>query len=275
MSASTWPSGVLDPQGPVAVAERTILLNATVIMLAVVIPVIVCTALFTWWFRSGNRHARRRPDWSYSGALEVLVWSVPLLVIIFLGGIAWLSSHELDPRKPLAGNAPTVKVQVVSLDWQWLFIYPDLGIASVNRLVVPAGSSLELQLTSASVMNSFFVPQLGSQMYTMAGMVTTLHLRADSPGRYPGLSAQFSGEGFSDMRFELRALPQREYEAWVAGAREHSDALDGPRYQQLAQPTRGAAPATFGRVGPGLFDAIVAGNGTLKIADAAASAAAR
>jgi cytochrome o ubiquinol oxidase subunit 2 len=275
MSASAWSSGVLDPQGPVAAAERTILLNATIIMLAVVVPVIVCTGLFAWWFRSGNRRAERRPDWSYSGALEVLVWSVPLLVIVFLGGIAWLSSHELDPRRPLAGDMPTVEVQVVSLDWQWLFIYPDLGIASINRLVVPAGSSMRLQLTSASVMNSFFVPQLGSQIYTMAGMVTTLHLRADRPGRYPGLSAQFSGEGFSDMRFEVSALPQAEYEAWVANARTSDDALDAPRYRQLARPTSGAAPSSFGRIDPGLFDAIVAGNGTLKVAEAAASAAPR
>ena len=274
MSAAGWSSGVLDPQGPVAAAERTILINATVIMLAVVVPVIVATGLFAWWFRSGNARAKRRPDWSYSGALEVLVWSVPLLVIIFLGGIAWLSSHTLDPRKPLAGNAPAVKVQVVSLDWQWLFIYPELGIASVNRLVVPAGSPLQLQLTSASVMNSFFVPQLGSQIYTMAGMVTTLHLRADKPGSYPGLSAQFSGAGFSDMRFEVAALPADRFDAWVAETRKGEGSLDASRYRQLAQPASGVAPTTFASVGADLFDAIVAGNGTLKIA-AAASAPAR
>lgn len=275
MSAGTWPTGVLDPQGPVAAAERTILLNATVIMLAVVVPVIIATGLFAWWFRSGNARAKRRPEWSYSGALEVMVWSLPLLVIIFLGGIAWLSSHELDPTRPLAGKAPTVKVQVVSLDWQWLFIYPDLGIASANRLVVPAGSALQLRFTSASVMNSFFVPQLGSQIYAMAGMVTTLYLRADRPGNYSGLSAQFSGAGFSDMRFEVMAVPQAQYEAWVADARTHGDVLDAPSYRRLAQPTSVAAPRTFAHIDPGLFDAIVAGNGTLKVADAAASAAAR
>jgi len=273
MSTSIWPSGVLDPQGPVAAAERTILLNATVIMLAVVVPVIVCTGLFAWWFRSGNRRARRRPEWSYSGALEVLVWSVPLLVIIFLGGIAWLSSHELDPRKPLAGKAPAIKVQVVSLDWRWLFIYPELGIASVDRLVAPAGSSLQFALTSASVMNSFLVPQLGSQIYTMAGMVTTLHLRVDRPGRYPGLSAQFSGAGFSDMRFEVTALAQGDYQAWVSNVRAHGETLDATRYRQLAQPTSGAAPMSFGHVDTGLFDAIVAGNGTLTVAGAGAPSA--
>ncbi|CAN5898912.1 hypothetical protein BH11PSE8_BH11PSE8_31550 [soil metagenome] len=273
MSAEVWRSGVLDPQGPVAAAERTILLNATVIMLAVVVPVIVATGLFAWWFRAGNARARRRPGWSYSGALEVLVWSVPLLVIIFLGGIAWLSSHELDPARPLANSSAPVKVQVVSLDWQWLFIYPDLGIASVNRLVVPAGSSLDLQLTSASVMNSFFVPQLGSQIYTMAGMVTRLHLRADRPGHYPGLSAQFSGEGFSDMRFEVAALPAGEFDTWVAEARKGDTVLDAPRYRQLAQPASSVAPSTFGSVGAGLFDAIVAGQGAPKVA--AASAASR
>lgn len=275
MSASAWPSGVLDPQGPVAAAERTILLNATVIMLAVVVPVIFATGLFAWWFRSGNARAKRRLNWSYSGALEVLVWSVPVLVIVFLGGIAWLSSHELDPTKPLAGEVPVVKVQIVSLDWQWLFIYPELGIASINRLVVPAGSPLQLRLTSASVMNSFFVPQLGSQIYTMAGMVTTLHLRADRPGSYPGLSAQFSGEGFSDMRFEVAALPADKFEAWVAETRKGDASLDAARYRQLAQPARRVAPATFASVGAGLFDAIVAGNGTLRVATDASSAASR
>lgn len=271
MSANVWTAGVLDPQGPVAAAERTILLNATVIMLAVVVPVIVVTGLFAWWFRSGNARARRRPEWSYSGALEVLVWSVPLLVIIFLGGIAWLSSHELDPTRPLAGEAPSVKVQVVSLDWQWLFIYPELGVASVNRLVVPAGSSFQLKLTSASVMNSFFVPQLGSQIYTMAGMVTTLHLRADRPGTYAGLSAQFSGEGFSDMRFEVAALPADKFDAWVTETRKGDVSLDAARYRQLAQPTRAAGAATFGSVATGLFDAIVAGDGTLQVATTAAA----
>ena len=256
--ASAWQQGVLDPHGPIAAAERTILLNATVIMAAVVVPVIVLTLAFAWWFRAGNKWARRDPTWAYSGAVEVTVWAIPALVILFLGGIAWIGSHELDPARPIASDRPPVTVQVVSLDWKWLFIYPDLGVASVNRLVVPAGAPLRLQLTSASVMNSFFVPQLGSQIYTMGGMATSLHLRADTPGTYAGLSANFSGDGFSDMRFDAVALAPAAFERWLADVRAGADTLDAPRYAALARPGVAASPASFARVAPGLFHTIVA-----------------
>jgi len=257
-TAAAWPQGVLDPQGPVAAAERTILGNATVIMLAVVVPVIVMTLAFAWWFRAGNRWARRDPEWAYSGAVEVTVWAIPALIVLFLGGVAWIGSHELDPRKPIASSVAPVRVQVVSLDWKWLFIYPDLGVASVNRLVVPAGAPLQLQLTSASVMNSFFVPQLGSQIYTMAGMTTTLHLLADRPGNFPGLSAQFSGDGFSDMRFDAIALPPAQFAQWLDGARTSAQPLDAAQYQALARPAVAEVPLTFAPVAPGLFQHIVA-----------------
>ena len=257
-AASTWPQGVLDPQGPVAAAERTILANATVVMLAVVVPVILMTLAFAWWFRAGNRWARRDAAWAYSGAVEVTVWAIPALVVLFLGGIAWIGSHDLDPARPLPARTPPVNVQVVSLDWKWLFIYPDLGVASVNRLVVPAGAPLRLQLTSASVMNSFFVPQLGSQIYTMAGMTTTLNLQADRPGTYPGLSAQFSGDGFSDMRFDAVAVPPAQFAQWLADMRAGADTLDAARVRALARPATVPAPLAFARVAPGLYEAIVA-----------------
>jgi len=257
-TASAWAHGVLDPQGPVAAAERAILANATVIMLAVVVPVILMVLAFAWWFRAGNRWARRDPEWAYSGAVELTVWAVPALIVLFLGGIAWIGSHELDPRKPLASTVAPLKVQVVSLDWKWLFIYPDLGVASVNRLVVPAGAPLQLQLTSASVMNSFFVPQLGSQIYTMAGMTTTLHLQADRPGTFPGLSAQFSGDGFSDMRFDAVALSPAAFAQWVAGVRASGAALDTARFEALARPAVVDAPLSFAPVQPDLFQHIVA-----------------
>jgi cytochrome o ubiquinol oxidase subunit 2 len=258
LQTPAWQHGVLDPQGPIAAAERTILANATVIMLAVVVPVILLTLAFAWWFRAGNKWARRDPDWAYSGPIEVTVWAIPTLVILFLGGIAWIGSHALDPAKPIAAQAAPLEVQVVSLDWKWLFIYPAQGVASVNKLVVPAGVPLRLQLTSASVMNSFFVPQLGSQIYTMAGMTTSLHLQADRPGTYPGLSAQFSGDGFSDMRFDAVALSPAQFAAWVAEVRSGPDALDAPRYAQLARPGLGASAPAYGRVAPGLFQAILA-----------------
>jgi cytochrome o ubiquinol oxidase subunit 2 len=257
-TTAAWQHGVLDPQGPIAAAERTILLDATVIMLAVIVPVIVLTLAFAWWFRAGNKWARRLPEWHYSGPIEVTVWAIPILVILFLGGIAWIASHDLDPARPLAPlqpGQPTVNVQVVSLDWKWLFIYPDLGVASVNRLVVPAGAPLHLQLTSASVMNSFFVPQLGSQIYTMAGMTTTLNLLADRPGTYAGLSAQFSGDGFSDMRFDTVAMTPARFADWLANARKQPDTLDAARYALLVLPGVPASAPTFGQVAPGLFRA--------------------
>ena len=256
MQTPSW-QGVLDPHGPVAAAERTILLNATVIMLAVIVPVILLTLAFAWWFRAGNKWARRDPDWAYSGPVEVTVWAIPTLVVLFLGGIAWIGSHDLDPARPVASTAQPMNVQVVSLDWKWLFIYPDLGVASVNRLVVPAGAPLKLQLTSASVMNSFFVPQLGSQIYTMAGMTTTLHLRADQAGTYAGLSAQFSGDGFSDMRFDTVALPPAQFAQWLASARASAATLDAAGYAALAKPGVAASTPSFGHVAPDLFRTIL------------------
>ncbi len=258
MQLPAWQQGVLDPQGPVAAAQRTILGNATVIMLAVVVPVILLTLAFAWWFRAGNRWARRDPEWAYSGPIEVTVWAIPTLVVLFLGGIAWIGSHDLDPARPLAGKAAPLRVQVVSLDWKWLFIYPDLGVASVNRLVVPAGTPLQLQLTSSGVMNSFFVPQLGSQIYTMAGMTTTLHLQADHAGTWPGLSAQFSGNGFSDMRFDAVATTPAQFDQWIAAVRAAAGTLDAPRYAQLALPGVAASTPTWGQVAPGLFQSILA-----------------
>ncbi|MEO6277697.1 ubiquinol oxidase subunit II [Roseateles sp.] len=265
---SGWRTGVLDPQGPVAAAEHSILMNATLVMLAVAVVVIVATLAFAWWFREGNVHARRRPQWAYSGPIEVTVWAIPVLMVMFLGGLAWIGSHQLDPQRPIDAPQPPLDVQVVSLDWQWLFIYPAQGIASLNRLVVPAGRPLRLRLTSASVMNSFFVPQLGSQIYTMPGMTTTLHLLAGRPGSYAGLSAQFSGDGFSDMRFDVLALSPPEFERWQASTQAGPGRLDAARYAVLAQPAAASGPASFGSVAPQLFESIVAAVGPVCAASA-------
>jgi cytochrome o ubiquinol oxidase subunit II len=170
-------AGVLDPQGPVASAERLILLNATAIMLVVVVPVIILTLAFAWWFRASNRRATYSPDWSHSGHIELVVWSIPAMVVILLAGVAWTSSQLLDPPRALKSDVAPIRIEVVSLDWKWLFIYPDQHVAAVNDLVVPAGTPVEFMLTSATVMNSFFVPQLGGQIYTMPGMTTRLNQR--------------------------------------------------------------------------------------------------
>ena len=236
------------------------LYDATVIMLAVVVPVIVLTLGFAWWFRSGNRHAVYRPNWEYAGRIEVIIWAIPALVILFLGGIAWVGSHELDPPRALQSNRKPLEVQVVSLDWQWLFIYPEQHIASLNHLVVPTNVPLRFSLTSATVMNSFFIPQLGSQIYTMAGMTTHLNLLADQQGTYQGLSAQFSGEGFSDMRFDVDAMPQDDFQAWVNQAQGQSGVLDATTYARLARPSHVTGTAIYSQVAEGLFDGIVAGS---------------
>jgi cytochrome o ubiquinol oxidase subunit 2 len=229
-------------------------------MLAVVIPVIVLTLAFAWWFRRGNRHARYRPDWDYSGRAEIVVWSIPALVVLFLSGIAWVGAHRLDPARQLKSATPALEVQVVSLDWQWLFIYPAQGIASVNHMVVPAGTPIRFSLTSTSVMNSFFIPQWGSQIYTMPGMTTHLNLQADQPGVYRGLSAQFSGDGFSDMRFTVDAVSAEQFQEWIAASRAKGGRLDAPAFIQLARPRKAEVAMTYAKVSAGLFDAIASGH---------------
>src|SRR5215218_834476 len=191
--------GILDPVGPVAAAEKQILINSTAIMLAIIIPTMIATVAIAFWFRRGNAKATYRPDWEYSGEIELVIWAIPVLTIMLLGGITWIGSHQLEPSRPLDSKVPPVNVQVVSLDWKWLFIYPDQHIASVNRLVVPAGTPINFQLTSATVWNTFFVPQMGSMIYTMPNMTTRLNLMADRPGVFPGRSAHFSGDGFPGM----------------------------------------------------------------------------
>ncbi|HEX9521327.1 MAG TPA: ubiquinol oxidase subunit II [Reyranella sp.] len=249
--------GVLDPKGPIAAAEREILFNSLAIMLAIVIPTILATLGVAYWFRSSNRRARYRPDFTYSGRLELLVWSIPAMTVLLVGGVAWLGAHELDPRKPIASDVEPVRIQVVSLDWKWLFIYPDQGIASVNHLTVPVGTPVSFELTSSGVMNSFFVPQLGSQIYTMAGMVTRLHLQADHEGSYPGLSANYSGDGFADMRFTVDAVPPETFAQWIDGARGAGPMLDAGTYDTLAKPSSAVAPFTYRSVAPDLFNGIL------------------
>jgi len=252
--------GVLDPVGPIGASERVILFDATAIMLAVIIPVIVLTLVFTWWFRASNRRATYRPEWEYSGRIELIVWSIPALVILFLAGIAWISSHELDPAKPLQSAKAPLEVEVVSLDWRWLFIYPRERIATVNYLVVPTGVPVHFRLTSTSVMNSFFIPRLGSQIYTMPGMTTDLNLQADIAGAYPGLSAQFSGPGFSDMQFTLRAEQGDGFATWVAQAHERGQVLDEAAVAQLIRPTRAAGELTYGSVPDDPFEMLAQGH---------------
>jgi cytochrome o ubiquinol oxidase subunit 2 len=255
-SLSACNRGILDPVGPVGAAEKTILINSTAIMLAIIIPTMIATVAFAWWFRRGNPKAEYRPDWEYSGAIEMVVWAIPALTILLLGGITWIGSHDLEPSKALESQVKPVRVEVVSLDWKWLFIYPDQGIATVNRLVVPAGTPIDYRLTSATVWNVFFVPQFGTMIYTMPRMTTHLNLQADRLGSYNGLSAHFSGEGFPGMEFKAEVLPPDQFSTWAQGARGTGLVLDGATYADLAKPSSYVKPITYGSVVPGLFDAI-------------------
>ena len=250
-------AGVLDPRGPVAAAERLILLNATAIMLVVVVPVIVLTLGFAWWYRSSNRRATYSPEWSYSGRIELVVWSIPAMVVILLAAVAWTGSHLLDPGRKLSDEAKPLRIEVVSLDWKWLFIYPDQRVATVNTLEVPVGVPIEFILTSASVMNAFFVPQLGTQIYTMPGMTTRLNLLASQAGEYPGLSSHFSGDGFSDMHFIVHAVSSSDFASWLGRTQLNGSGLDATAYSILASASSNVAPQTYRNVDPDLFSRIV------------------
>jgi cytochrome o ubiquinol oxidase subunit II len=249
--------GVLDPKGPIATADRQILLNSLGIMLAIVIPVILAILGVAFWFRESNERARYRPNFAYSGRLEMLVWSIPAMTVFLVGGVAWVGAHDVSPRKPILSTVKPLRIQVASLDWKWLFIYPDQGVASVNRLTIPVGTPVSLELTSSGVMNSFFVPQLGSQIYTMAGMITRLHLQADDAGTYRGFSAQFSGEGFADMRFDADAVTNEKFAQWLDSVRSAGPELNAKTYADLAKPSAAVAPFTYRSVAPGLFDRIL------------------
>ncbi|HIJ61344.1 MAG TPA: cytochrome ubiquinol oxidase subunit II [Rhodospirillaceae bacterium] len=273
MIAPTWPrrilgvisaaelsgcsDGLFDPQGPIAIAEKTILYDSLAIMAAIILPTVGATLSFVWWFRSANKRAHYLPDWQYSGRIELIAWSIPAMTILLLASVGWIGAHELDPFKPLAGSGKPLRIQVVSLDWKWLFILPDQGIADVNRVIVPVATPLSLELTSSGVMNAFLVPRLGSQIAVMPHMVTRLHLLADRPGTYAGLSTQFSGEGFATMSFTVEALPPDRFEHDVAAIRGQGRPLDPDTYADLAAPSQAVAPYAYGAVSPGLFETIL------------------
>jgi cytochrome o ubiquinol oxidase subunit 2 len=249
-------AGVLDPAGPVGAAGSEILIDSVLIMLCIVIPTILLAGWMAWRYRASKPKGEYLPYWSYSGRIEAVVWAIPTLVIMLLGGVIWIGSYNLDPFRPLPSKTRPLEVQVVSLDWKWLFIYPQEGVASVDELVVPAGRPVRFSLTSASVMNVFFVPRLGSMIYTMPNMVSQLHLQADGPGAFRGLSAQFSGDGFSDMDFTVRSVGAGEFAAWAQGVRGKGATLDRTAYLRLAQQGVVAKPYTYGTVDPGLFHAV-------------------
>jgi cytochrome o ubiquinol oxidase subunit II len=248
---------LFDPKGPIGEAERFLIVAAFVLMLIVVVPVFVMAFWFARKYRASNTKATYKPKWSHSTQIELVMWLVPVAIVTALGILAWSGTHRLDPYKPIDPDVTPISIEVVSLDWKWLFIYPDHNIAAVNQLAFPAHVPLSLRITSDTVMTSFFIPQLGSQIYAMAGMQTRLHLMADEPGAYAGQNQQFSGRGYSDMNFKAIAASREEFEAWVQKAKQSPEKLDIARFDELRAPSVGNPVAYFSTVTPGLFDRII------------------
>ncbi|WP_141064132.1 ubiquinol oxidase subunit II [Pseudomonas lactucae] len=228
---------VFNPKGQIATDERDLIILATGLMLLVVVPVIVLTFVFAYRYRATNKTARYSPRWASSHTIEAVVWGVPLLIIIALGWVTWVTTHALDPYRPLDSDTPPINVQVVATDWKWLFIYPDLGIASVNELALPVHTPVSFTITSDAAMTSFFIPALGGQIYAMAGMQTKLHLIADETGVFRGIAANYNGPGFSDMHFATLSLRPADFQAWVNKVKGAARPLDQNSYAQLAKPS--------------------------------------
>ena len=248
---------VLMPKGTIAKQELDLLVIATLLMLIVVIPVFVLTFTIAWRYRAGNTKAKYSPDWDHNRAIETLWWAVPFMLILVISVITWKSSHDLDPFKPLASAKPPITIQVVALQWKWLFIYPDQHIASVNSVVLPVDTPVNFVITSDAPMNSFWIPQLGGQVYAMSGMSTQLHLMATEPGSYHGSSANISGQGYSGMKFIAKATTRADFDGWVAAAQQSPSALSQAQYNHLALPSRDNPVSTYTLAQAGLYDRVV------------------
>jgi len=251
-------SAVLDPKGPIALAERDLLRDAIYVMLVVIVPIIVLTLVFAWRYRASNTSAAYTPKWSESVRLDAFVWLVPALIVVAVAVLVWRSTHKLDPYRQIDSSVPPLEVQVVAQDWKWLFIYPGQGVAVVNQLAFPSGRPVSLRITSDTVMNSFYVPQLAGQIYAMAGMQTRLQLLADQPGKFVGRNSMYSGGGFSDQHFEVVAMTPAEFDAWAAKAGQAPARLDAAAYSALAAKSRLNPVTYYSAVEPGLFDSIIA-----------------
>jgi cytochrome o ubiquinol oxidase subunit 2 len=248
---------LFNPKGPIGNAERFVIIASIALMLIVVIPVFIMAFLFPRKYRASNTKATYMPKWSRSGKIELVIWLVPAIIITVLGILIWNTTHRLDPYKPIDTGVKPISIEAVSLDWKWLFIYPDQNIATVNQLVFPANVPLSFRITSGTVMTSFFIPQLGSQIYAMAGMQTRLHLMADETGTYLGQNQQFSGRGYADMSFKAIAVSREQFEAWVQKVKQSLDRLDLARYEKLEKPSTGYPVTSFSSVETDLFNYII------------------
>jgi cytochrome o ubiquinol oxidase subunit 2 len=256
---------VLDPSGDIAAQQRDLLLQATWLMLAIVVPVMGLIIFFAWRYNE-SRRSRYDPDWHHSTSLELVIWTAPLMIIICLGAITWVGTHTLDPfrpldrigeRRPVPEGVEPLEVQVVALDWKWLFIYPEYGIATVSEAAAPVDRPIRFHLTASTVMNAFYVPALAGMIYAMPAMESQLHAVINYPGDYEGRSTNYSGHGFSQMSFRFHGLEQADFDAWIAAARRSADRLGRAEYLELAEPSQNVPPRSFGSVDPELFHRVV------------------
>ncbi len=248
---------LFDPKGPIAEEQMWLIIICALVMLIVVVPVTIMGVVFPIRYAKGKRVEKYRPDWQHSNRIEAVVWTIPILIIIALGAITLVTSYTLDPRQPIESEKPTMVVQVVAMDWKWLFIYPEEGIATVNEMALPVGTPVEFLVTSDTVMNSFFIPQLGTQIYAMSGMENRVHLMADEPGEYRGFSANYSGFGFSGMKFTAIATNNAGFDDWVAKVKASPESLDDERLAELRKKSRDVPPMHFASVNPLLFTDII------------------
>jgi cytochrome o ubiquinol oxidase subunit 2 len=247
---------VFDPKGLIATEERGLIIHAVLLMLIVVVPVFILAFSIAWHYRAGNTKATYTPDWENSPMEELIWWAIPLEIVLVLGALTWSSTHQLDPSKPLAVSGTPLVVEVVALDWKWLFIYPSLGIASVNQVYFPVNRPVTFEITADAPMNSFWIPQLGGQIYAMTGMVTQLHLAAGQIGTYNGSSANYSGAGFADMKFAANAVSESDFTNWVEEVKQSNQSLDLAAYNQLSEPST-TTPQVYANVPDTLYNSIV------------------
>jgi cytochrome o ubiquinol oxidase subunit 2 len=256
----------MKPSGDIANQQSNLIIVSTLLMLLIIVPVIALTIIFAWRYRKNNSKATYTPDWDHSTRLELVIWGAPLLIIIALGLITWISTHQLDPYRPLSridaarpipANTKPLVVEVVALDWKWLFIYPEQGIATVNELVAPVDVPVRFKITASTVMNSFYIPAMAGQIYSMPGMQTTLNAVINKPGVYEGFSANYSGAGFSDMRFKFHAKDAAGFDAWVKSVKSAGTSLDRTNYLDLEKPSEKVAVRHYGNVDADLFNAVV------------------
>ncbi|TXH60336.1 MAG: ubiquinol oxidase subunit II [Bacteroidia bacterium] len=248
---------ILEPKGAVAIEERNLIYIAIILMLLVVVPAIIMTFVFAWKYRESNHGAKYSPNWSHSNKVEIVMWGIPCIIILALAILTWKTTHELDPYRPLDVAGKPVVIEVVALDWKWLFIYPEQNIATVNFIQFPVDVPITFKVTSDAPMNSFMIPQLGGQIYAMAGMQTKLHLIADTMGDYPGRSVSFTGRGFSGMTFVARVSSRADFLKWVAQVKKSGNNLSAGDYLKLAKPSENNPVVTFASVEPKLYENII------------------